>query len=158
MSIIISIVPIVLGALAATSAATTATASMIETDVNKQKSNQDVIELATNIRNEKLLRETLVKMGAQNIQIDQKSLGSDIDDFHIVFVQKDNGTFNIQFIGNINQEEAINFKNDLIAEYSNMVQNYVYETLKTKAEEKGLTLEKEILQSDQSIVLTYNIN
>ncbi|MCL1933464.1 MAG: hypothetical protein FWF53_06620 [Candidatus Azobacteroides sp.] len=145
MSIIISIVPIVIG----TSPTATAAAKAANTKET------DVVEFPSNIRNEKLLRETLVKMGAKNIQ---KSLGSDIDHFHITFVQQSDQTFNIRFVGNVRREEAINFKNDLIAEYSNLVQNYVYETLKRKAEEKGLRLEKEILQSDQTIVLTYNIN
>jgi hypothetical protein len=153
MSIIISLVPIVLGSMVTAKAIRSA-----ETDADKQKNNQDVVELSTNIRNEKILRETLVKMGARNIQADQKSLGSDIDHFHITFIQKNDQTFNIRFVGNVKQEEAINFKNDLMAEYSNRVQNYVYETLKRKAEEKGLQLEKEALQSDQSIVLTYNVN
>ena len=153
MSIIISIVPIVLGTLAVTYEAAAAT-----TDGDKQGNNQDIIELSTNIRNENLLRETLEKMGAQNIQVNQKSLGGEIDNFHIAFVRKEDQTFNIRFVGNVAQEEAVNFKNDLIAEYSNVVQNYVYETLKRKAEEKGLELKKEILQADQSIVLTYNVN
>ena len=157
MSIIISIVPIVLGTLAATSAAAAATAAAV-TDTNKQSSNRVVVELSTEIRNENLLRETLEKMGAQNIRVDQKSLGSDIDHFHIVFVRKDDQSFNIRFVGNVAQVEAMNFKDELIAEYRNVVQNYVYETLKRKAEEKGLKLEKEILQADQSIVLTYNVN
>ena len=157
MSILISIVPIVLGTLAASSAIVAATTAA-ETDANRQKNSQDVIELPTSIRNEKLLRETLEKMGARNIKLDQKSLGSDIDHFHIAFVPTNDQTFNIRFVGNVKQEEAIDFTNDLIAEYSHVVQNYVYETLKRKAEEKGLRLEKEILQSDQSIVLTYNVN
>ena len=156
MSIVISIVPIVLGTLAASSAA--AKAIEVEADNNKQKNNQNVTELSTNIRNEKLLQETLIKMGARNIQADQQSLGSDIDHFHIAFIRNNDQTFNIRFVGDVKQEEAINFRNDLIAEYSAMVQNYVYETLKRKAEEKGLRLEKEMLQSDQSVVLTYNVN
>jgi len=157
MSIIISIVPIVLGTLAATSAAATAT-TMVVTDTDKQKNNQGIIELSTNIRSENLLRETLEKMGARNIQVNPKLLGGEIDNFHIAFVRKEDQTFNIRFVGNVAQEEAVNFKNDLIAEYSNVVQNYVYETLKRKAEEKGLELTKEVLQADKSIVLTYNVN
>jgi hypothetical protein len=157
MSIIISIVPIVLGALAASSAATKAI-TLIETDADNKKNNQDVTEFSTSIRNENLLRETLIKMGARNIQADQKSLGSDIDHFHIAFAQKNDQTFSIRFVGNVKQEEAICFKDDLIAEYSHTAQSHVYETLKRRAEEKGLRLEKEVLQSDQSIVLTYNVN
>ena len=139
MSIIISIVPIVLGSLAASSAA--AKAVMLEVNSNKQKNDQSVIELPTNIRNEKLLRETLENMGARNIH-DQKLYKYDIDNFHIDFVQDKDQTFKIRFVGDIEQEEAMKFKNELTTEYGNVVQNYVYETLKRKAEDKAMKLEK----------------
>jgi hypothetical protein len=38
-----------------------------------------------------------------------------------------------------------------MTEYGALVQEHVYETLKRKAVQKGLTLEKEALQDDQSI-------
>ena len=147
MSIIITVIPIVVGALGATAAA-------IQAEADKQ----NFQELPTNIRNEKILRETLLRMGAQNIRSDDKGLGSDIDNFHIAFVQKEDLTYNIRFVGDIKQNDAINFRDDLIAEYGNMVQSHVYETLKRKAEEKSLKLEKEVLQTDQTIVLTYSVN
>ena len=153
MSVIISIVPIILGSIAASAAAGTAVAA-IDNDFNNQSS----IELPTNIRNEKILRETLLKMGAQNILSDSNSIGSDIDHFHIAFVQKEDLTYNIRFVGDVKKEDAINFRDELIAEYGNLVQSHVYETLKRKAEEKRLKLEKEVLQADQTIVLTYRVN
>ena len=147
MSIIISVIPIVVGALGATVAA-------IEADADKQ----NFRELPTNIRNENILQKTLVKMGARNIRSDNKNIGSDIDNFHIAFVRKEDQTFNIRFAEYITQKEAIKFRDELVAEYGALIQSHVYETLKRKAEEKGLELEKEVLQTDQTIVLTYRVN
>jgi hypothetical protein len=156
MSVILVIVPVVVGTLAAPVVLAAEAVSLI-TDP-KGESRRNVFDFPSVIRNKDLLHETLAKMGTQVSLSFQKMVGGKLDDLYVICSRMGkNKPFSIQISGRITQEKAVRLKDDLIAEYGNTVQNYVYETLKRKAEEKGLSLEKEVLQTDQSIVLTYNV-
>ncbi len=148
MSIIIAIVPLVLGAIASSASVTGDVAATTDCSTTT---------LPTQIRNEELLYTALKNLGATNIHRDVALLNGKIDDFHITFCKNEYGVFDIQFVGEVGMESAENFRRDLLMEYGNVVQNHVYETLKNKAEQRGLTLEKEVIQADQSVVLTYNV-
>jgi hypothetical protein len=157
MSILVTIIPIVLGPAIAP---VVLAAEVVDLITNpEQEHMRNVFDFPTEIRNKDLLHEALAKMGTRNISSFQKSVAGRLDDLYIICDRKTvNQPFIIRVGGKIKPEEAIHLKDELIAEYGRTVQNYVYETLKRKAEEKGLILEKEVLQDDQSVVLTYNIN
>jgi hypothetical protein len=132
-----------------------------------------LVSIRTAIRNKELLQKALEKTEAQNIRVYAKSLKCDLDRFHVELALKGDMTFSISTTvriprtaaGRLHDSKSKNaaevletFKNDLMTQYGALVQEHVYETLKRKAEQKGLTLDKEALQDDQSIVLTYTIN
>ncbi|MDR1202435.1 MAG: hypothetical protein LBL58_12540 [Tannerellaceae bacterium] len=131
-----------------------------------------LVSLRTVIRNKELLQKALEKTAAQNIRVYEKSLKCDLDRFHVELALKGDLTFSINTTVRTSRTamqrhesksqsatEALEvFKSDLTTAYGALVQEHVYETLKRKAVQKGLTLEKEAIQNDQSIVLTYTIN
>lgn len=119
---------------------------------------QKSLTLKTNIRNSELLAKALVNLGTKDISINTIQIEGEIDNFRIVFEQDKEGVFDIKFIGEIEEKEAQKFVDELQSEYGKVVQEFVYVKLKEKAIEKGLDLEQENVQNDQSIVLTYNIN
>ena len=155
MSVIIAVVPFIIAGLASSAASMGA---MANTEEDEQQSNDEALALTTNIRNEELLKRTLVNLGAKNISSGKNAVEGKIDAFHIVFEKTATGLFNIKFQGEITEAEATKFRDELQQEYGSVVQDYVYTQLKQKAEQKGLSLEQETVQKDQSIVLTYNIS
>lgn len=148
MSIIISINPII---IEGSNNETCLTASEIE-----QKYPNCKEKIRTKIRNEDVLIKALKKLGAENnVTIGSSpktSIGS-----NIVFLKNEAGTFDILFMGLLLRGEAKTFRDNLEEEYGNLIQEYVYEKLKQNAEEKGMILENEEMQADQTIVLTYRI-
>ena len=155
MSVIIAVVPFIIAGLASSAASMGA---MANTEEDEQQSNDEALALGTNIRNEELLKRTLVNLGAKNISSGKNAVEGKIDAFHIVFEKTATGLFNIKFQGEITEAEAAKFRDELQQEYGSVVQDYIYTQLKQKAEQKGLSLEQETVQKDQSIVLTYNIS
>lgn len=176
MSVIVSVVPfIITGAVAGIAGVAALTKEVISATGEaasvageiaeekyaawkQRKAEEKSITLSTIIRNEQLLQKSLQNLGAKNIITNPQSIEGKVDEFHIVFEKTPTGLFNIKFVGEIEQEEAEQFRTELQDEYGKVVQDYVYTQLKQKAEDKGLVLEKETVQKDQSIVLTYNIN
>ncbi|MCW3463999.1 hypothetical protein [Chitinophaga nivalis] len=151
MSVIISVVPFVIAAVVSSTSASMALGEVLQEEAPH-------LTLPTIIRQEALLKKTLLNLGASNIREASNQVQSHIDQFHIVFEKDNTGLFHIKFIGDIGQQEAADFVQELQEEYGRVVQEYVYTQLKQKAEEKGLTLEQEAVQRDQSIVLTFNLN
>lgn len=156
MSVIIAVVPFIIGSSISSAAALGGIVS--EMLRNGQNTNEKRIVLKTTIRNTDLLKKALFNLGAKNVNDNSSQIEGLIDQFHIVFEQDKDGTLNVRFEGEIDAEEAKKFIGELQDEYGKVVQEFVYVKLKEKAVEKGLNLEQEKVQKDQSIVLTYNIN
>lgn len=156
MSVIVSIVPVIIGNVKYSSA---------ESDTAKLLSEDGVwlrpeVSLPVSIRNEGLFRQALENMGAGKINAGNEatSLLTEIDNQVIQFIRNKGETYTAHFYGKITASEAESFVSELEEEYGNVVQNQVYETLKRKAESNGMTLVNETVQNDQTIVLTYNLN
>lgn len=156
MSVIIALVPFIIGGSISTVSAT-ALAVELATE-NNTVTEQKSLVIPSTIRNKDLLNKTLTNLGAKNIIYNTGQLEGSIDNFHIAFEENRNGTLDVKFIGEIEPGEAQKFVDELQTEYGKVVQEFVYLKLKEKAVEKGLNLEQEKVQNDQSIVLTYNIN
>jgi len=131
-------------------------------DEINETSEEELLEerliISSTIRNKDLLNKALINLGAENISYSKKRLKASVDNFEMVFNENKTGMLDVEFIGEIEQNEAQNFVSELQNEYGKVIQEFVYIKLKEKAVEKNLTLEQEKIQSDQSIVLTYNIN
>lgn len=156
MSVIIAVVPFIIGGSISSAAALGGIVGEILQ--NSGNTNEKRIVLKTTIRNADLLKKTLFNLGAKNVNNSSSQIQGLIDQFHIVFEQDKDGTLSVRFEGEIELEEAKKFVDELQNEYGKVVQEFVYVKLKEKAVEKGLDLEQEKVQNDQSIVLTYNIN
>ena len=157
MSVIIAITPFIIAGVTSLVSGV----AVLSSDNDNNQDNKKSITLPTNIRNEELLQKALRNLGANIVRNADNVTKSDVDDFHVVFQRTSTGVFEIKFTGNKNEvdnKEANAFRDELQEEYGRVIQDYVYTQLKQKAEEKGLSLEKEAVQKDQSIVLTYNIN
>lgn len=156
MSVIIAVVPFIIGGSISSAAALGGIVS--EMLQNSENTNEKRIVLKTTIRNADLLKKALFNLGAKNVNDSSSQIEGLIDQFHIIFEQDKDGTLSVRFEGEIELEEAKKFVDELQNEYGKVVQEFVYVKLKEKAVEKGLDLEQEKVQNDQSIVLTYNIN
>jgi|GEM_PF-1829848 len=169
MSVVVSVTPLALASIPVYVAGRVITGlgKLIIDDMNSNYNSSTVVNsrieqksltLKTNIRNSELLAKTLTNLGTKDISINTIQIEGEIDNFRIVFEQDKEGIFDIKFIGEIEEKEAQKFVDELQSEYGKVVQEFVYVKLKEKAIEKGLDLQQENVQNDQSIVLTYNIN
>ena len=75
----------------------------------------------------------------------------------ISFNKTINGTYDFVFIGNYNEEEAKKYIDTISEEYALIVQEQTYLKVIEKIKKENLTLESEIVDSEDSIVLTLNI-
>ena len=112
--------------------------------------------LATRMKDEKLLQAALGNYGSQAI-VTSESIDSTIDDVRILFERNEHDVFEAVFEGDITVDFAQAFLTQLDEEYTNLVQQQVYNNLLSRARERGLLLESEEVQEDNSIVVTFRV-
>ncbi|MGN7821250.1 hypothetical protein ACTJJB_14060 [Chitinophaga sp. 22536] len=119
---------------------------------------KSTFSVQTKMKSEALLRNTLAKLYNATINDRDNALETEISGHQLVFRMSSTGFYEIQYFKSMEGDAVRTLVRDMEAEYRGMVQDYVYNTIKTKAEEKGLVLEQETVQKNQSIVLTFNLN
>ncbi|WP_343744029.1 hypothetical protein [Chitinophaga sp.] len=119
---------------------------------------KSTFSVQTKMKSEALLRNTLAKLYNATINDRDNALETGISGHQLVFRMSSTGFYEVQYFNSMEGDAVRTLVRDMEAEYRGMVQDYVYNTIKTKAEEKGLVLEQETVQKNQSIVLTFNLN
>lgn len=112
--------------------------------------------LETRCKDEHLLRAALENYGCRSI-VSGEQVDSAIDGKRILFQRNEQGAFDAVFTGGITLEHAQQFISDLHEEYTLQVQQQVYRKLMDRAKARGLTLESEEVQDDNSIRLTFTV-
>ncbi|HEY7033386.1 MAG TPA: hypothetical protein VH482_18745 [Thermomicrobiales bacterium] len=112
--------------------------------------------LETQFKDGAILQASLEDYGCRSIFTGSK-VDSYIGGTQIIFEPSESGVFDAVFVGNIAIEHAQAFIADLHDEYTKRVQREVYQKLISRAKDRGLLLESEAVQDDNSIVLTFAI-
>lgn len=110
--------------------------------------------LPTRIKDARLLQTALQNCGCQSVSTGV-TVDSEVQGARIVFEPTEHSGFNAVFVGGIPTDQAEDFLDSLYSEYTRQVQQAVYEKLKDRAAAKGMILESEELQDDDSVVLTF---
>lgn len=120
------------------------------------ESDRVALTLPTVANNEQLLCETL-KNRCLEYTVDKGIVNTKLNSHHVRFSKDENGTYQMEFLGDANQDQALQFARDLNELYGRLVQQKSYENLLERAKEKGLNLQTETTQDDNSMVLTFNV-
>ncbi|NML41020.1 hypothetical protein HHL17_27750 [Chitinophaga sp. G-6-1-13] len=129
-----------------------------ETQWNESVQKKEAFSIQTNMKSEGLIRNTLTKLYKAKINGKGNVFETVIYGCQLVFQMNGSGFYEVQYFYDVESGDVRALVDDIQAEYKGMVQDYVYNTIKAKAEEKGLVLEQEAVQKNQSIVLTFNLN
>lgn len=121
-----------------------------------QKVELKTFKISTNMKNREVIESIM----------DTSYLGynsqKEIDDFKnrglIVLNKCDDDSYDVVFMGDYDNSQAEEFVNNLTYEYANKIQEITYEKLLEKIREKNYILESEVIDSNDSIVLTLNVD
>lgn len=105
-----------------------------------------------------LVAKTLQKLYGAAITGNEDHFKAKVLKYQLEFETGKNGFYEIQYSSLKKIEEVAEIAREIELEYRGMVQDYIYNAVKAKAEEKGLALEQETVQKNQAIVLTFNLN
>lgn len=112
--------------------------------------------LGTRMKDENLLKAALENYGCRSVAM-RETIDSTLNGTRILFERNEQGVFEAAFIGDISTEHAQTFLVELDEEYTHLVQQQVYENLLSRARQRGLVMESEEVQEDNSIVLTFKV-
>lgn len=76
----------------------------------------------------------------------------------IILNKAENGTYNIIFLGDYNQNEIDKYIENLTSEYASKVQELTYEKVLNKINKYNYKIESENIDNNDSIILTLNID
>ena len=111
----------------------------------------------TKMRDETLLERALGNHGCRTVVTGDENVDSALGETRIRFERDERGVFEAVFVGDIAVDEAQGFLEALDEEYALLVQQQVYENLLLRARKRGLVMEFEEVQDDNSIVLTFEV-
>jgi hypothetical protein len=110
----------------------------------------------TRMKDDGLLNAALKRYGCRSVVTDN-TIDSTVGETRMVFERDESGVFESLFIGDIPVEHARAFLTELEDEYALLVQQRVYERLLSKAKERGLVVESEEVQEDNSVTITLRV-
>ncbi|KPB03423.1 hypothetical protein [Bacillus sp. CHD6a] len=122
-----------------------------------QQTSRSIYILPTIMKDSVLLQQALDNYGCQTTSIDYDHLSYKIGDIQIIFQYSENQTFEAVFKKDIPREAAEEFVERLHEEYTSLVQQKTYKMLVERAKEKGLILETEHVNKQNSIVLSFQV-
>lgn len=122
----------------------------------RSQDNPNSFHLRTKIKDEHLLKTALENYGCRTI-VTSETIDSAIDGTRILFERNEQNVFEVVFIGEISKDHAQAFLDQLHDEYTHLVQQQVYENLISRARQRGLVIESEEVQEDNSIVVTLEV-
>jgi hypothetical protein len=111
----------------------------------------------TNFRDGALLMEALTEFGAKPVRNNDGQIICQIDNSKMVFTQTADEPYRVEVTNAPALEEVYHYLSDIDEDYKRCVQTAVYEKLKSRAQEKNMTIESEEVMEDNSIVLTLNV-
>lgn len=117
-----------------------------------------VYALSTRMRDPLLLRQALENYGFSDVSVRDASFDAALDGRRIVFQPAADGTYQVAFVGEIPRPHAERFVQDVDREYLKVVQQKVYDDLMARASARGLVLESEHFEEDNSVVLTFAVH
>jgi hypothetical protein len=120
------------------------------------KPSETTFSITTRMTNPHILQTALRNWGCKSVTT-AENVHTAIEGARIVFEQAEGVPFKAVFVGNIPTDLAQKFIADVYGEYTRLVQQDVYIKLKQRATAKGLVLESEEVQADDSIVLTLRV-
>jgi hypothetical protein len=118
---------------------------------------QNPIYRETRMKDPELLQFALQNCGCRSV-VSGVKVDSAIESARIVFEPVEGNAFIAVFTGDISSIQADDFLADVFMEYTRQVQQQVYRKLMNSATTKGMTLDAEELQDDDSIVLTFSFS
>lgn len=104
-----------------------------------------------------LLAKTLSEHGAKNINRSDLDIFCSIDNYNLTFKRKDTSSPFTVRISSMEQANAEEKLGDLNSEYAMNVQEDAYLHLIDKLKENNMSIEEEVVEDDNTIVLTVNI-
>ena len=114
------------------------------------------LKISTNMKNKAVIESI---MDTSYLGFNSKK---EIDDFKnrglIVLNKSDDDTYDVVFLGDYENSEAEEFVENLSYEYANKIQEITYEKVLEKIRQKNYSLESEVIDANDSIVLTLNVN
>ncbi|MBQ6444336.1 MAG: hypothetical protein IJJ11_06630 [Methanosphaera sp.] len=114
------------------------------------------LKISTNMKNKAVIESI---MDTSYLGYNSKK---EIDDFKnkglIVLNKSDDDTYDVVFLGDYENSQAEEFVENLSYEYANKIQEITYEKVLEKIRQKNYSLESEVIDTNDSIVLTLNVN
>lgn len=156
MSLSVFLVPLAIGAVSASVGMNAKGVEELEIDVASLPQNETYFRLATKMKDEQLLQETLQNYGSSS-EVENEEVTSKIGDAEIVFVKDSQDMYQAYFHESIAIDDAEQFVHNIYEEYTRIVQRKTYEKLLTRAEDEGLILESEETNENESLVLTFEV-
>lgn len=126
-------------------------------DVNnivQNNENNRCYQVETPIKRMDLLVRCISELGYDLQKINDKYIMK-YTDGDIEFIRNSNSQIDILFNSGYSQDQVQNISSDIYNQYTSVLQAEIYNTLKQKAEERGYTLENEVIEDDNSIVLNF---
>ncbi|MBC5997138.1 hypothetical protein EAI30_02200 [Romboutsia ilealis] len=123
-------------------------------DVNNIVQNNRCYQVETPIKRMDLLVRCISELGYDLQKINDKYIMK-YTDGDIEFIRNSNSQIDILFSSGYSQDQVQNISSDIYNQYTSVLQAEIYNTLKQKAEERGYTLENEVIEDDNSIVLNF---
>lgn len=112
--------------------------------------------LGTRMKSERFLRAALEDYGCRSVTTGGR-VDSTVEGARIMFERDRAGAFDAVFVGDISGEHARAFLSELDQGYAQLLQQQVYENLLARARERGLVLESEEVQEDNSVLLSFQV-
>ncbi|MBE6494566.1 MAG: DUF1257 domain-containing protein [Methanosphaera stadtmanae] len=128
---------------------------------NMRKSNENIdikqTIIKTNFKNQEFIKDALIHYGLK-LNENTSNITSFLEKGTVTFKKNQEGTYDIIFIGNLDENTINNFNSQINEEYMKIVQEDTYEKVIENIKSKDMTLENEVVTDDDSIVLTISIN
>ncbi|MBO1515416.1 DUF1257 domain-containing protein [Metabacillus bambusae] len=120
----------------------------------KKFENRSSYKLQSFMNDEILVKKALEQYGC-SYRTEDHALS--IEDFNIGLLKNDDSVFEAIFDSTIKLEDAQQFLSNLEEEYTHLVQQETYKKLIQRAKEQGMVLETEMVNEQNSIVLTFKV-
>lgn len=133
-----------------------AVAGAISTRKERSQELSNSFSLETRMKDEELLKAALENYGCKSVVMEE-TIDSTLDGTRILFERNEQDVFEVVFVGDISTDHARTFVAELDEEYTQLVQQQVYENLLSRARQRGLVMESEEVQEDNSIVVTFRV-
>jgi hypothetical protein len=125
--------------------------------VTRGEKRQQQFVLKTRMKNRELLLSALRKTGVEPVEKDGIIRTAHGPDKQLSFHLNEENGYDVRFTGKWSLEEAEEWTTQLHEEYTLLLQEQVYRKLLERSKERGLDLETEEVEDDNSIVLTFTV-